>query len=63
MVKVRQFAIVTLLASLAGCVCSNVQRELEQIVKVWSMVIRASPIVPVYALTVRVQPGDVFLVQ
>ena len=63
MVKVRQFAIVTLLASLAGCVCSNVQRELEQVAKDWSMVIRASQIVPVYPLTEDLQPGDVFLVQ
>src|SRR5574337_1023556 len=63
MAKVRQFAIVTLLASLAGCVCSNVQRELEQVAKDWSMVIRASQVVPVYPLTEDLQPGDVFLVQ
>jgi len=63
MLAIWLVAIVTVLASLAGCAGSNVQRELEQVAKDWSMVIRASQVIPVYPLTEDLQPGDVFLVQ
>jgi len=63
MLTILRLAIVTILASLAGCTCGNVQRELEQVAKDWSMVIRASQVIPVYPLTEDLQPGDVFLVQ
>lgn len=63
MLTIRQCAIVTVLASLSGCACNNVQRELERVAKDWSMVIRASQVIPVYPLTEDLQPGDVFLVQ
>lgn len=69
MLTIRQVAIVTVLASLTGCASSNDQHELkqvhelEQVAKDWSMVIRASQVIPVYPLTEDLQPGDVFLVQ
>jgi hypothetical protein len=59
----RQFAIASVLVFVTGCACSSVQRELEQVAKDWSMVIRASQVIPVYPLTEDLQPGDVFLVQ
>lgn len=46
-----------------GCATELRNRELERIAKDWSMVIRASQVIPVYPLTEDLQPGDIFLVQ
>ncbi|NIO05015.1 MAG: hypothetical protein GTN74_10485 [Proteobacteria bacterium] len=46
-----------------GCATQLRNRELEQVAKDWSMVIRASQVIPVYPLTEDLQPGDIFLVQ
>jgi hypothetical protein len=46
-----------------ACASQMRNRELEQVAKDWSMVIRASQVIPVYPLTEDLQPGDVFLVQ
>ncbi|MGE3107686.1 MAG: hypothetical protein AB7G11_02060 [Phycisphaerales bacterium] len=61
----RVFGLIWLLAGaswLAGCSTGDKQTELENVAKDWSMVIRASQVIPVYPLTEDVQPGDVFLV-
>lgn len=57
--------IVWILLALAasGCARSMSDRELQRVARDWSMVIRASQILPVYPLTEDLQPGDVFLVQ
>lgn len=44
-----------------GCAGSRDQ-ELEKVARDWSLVIRASQVIPVYPLTEDVQPGDIFLV-
>jgi hypothetical protein len=36
---------------------------MEDVARDWSVVIRASQVVPVYPLTEDVQPGDIFLAQ
>ena len=46
-----------------GCSSYLRNREVEQVAKDWSMVIRASQVIPVYPLTEDLQPGDIFLVQ
>ncbi len=46
----------------AGCSTSK-QSQIEAVAKDWSMVIRASQVLPIYPLTEDIQPGDVFLVQ
>ncbi len=46
-----------------GCATRLRNQELEAVAKDWSMVIRASQVIPVYPLTEDLQPGDVFLVQ
>jgi hypothetical protein len=51
------------LALTAGCATKLRNQELEAVAKDWSMVIRASQVIPVYPLTEDLQPGDVFLVQ
>lgn len=46
--------------------CSSTQlmnKELARVAKDWSLVIRASQVIPVYPLTEDLQPGDIFLVQ
>jgi hypothetical protein len=48
---------------LGGCASTSKQGQLEAIAKDWSMVIRASQVLPIYPLTEDIQPGDVFLVQ
>lgn len=48
--------------ALSGCTTGDKQNELENVAKDWSMVIRASQVIPVYPLTEDVQPGDMFLV-
>ena len=45
-----------------GCTTSK-EAQLEAVAKEWSMVIRASQVLPIYPLTEDIQPGDVFLVQ
>jgi hypothetical protein len=47
----------------AGCATQLRNRELERVAKDWSMVVRASQVIPVYPLTEDLQPGDIFLVQ
>lgn len=50
--------------AVAPCGCgTSKQSQLEAVAKDWSMVIRASQVMPVYPLTEDIQPGDVFLVQ
>jgi hypothetical protein len=44
-----------------GCAGTK-QEQLEHVAKDWSLVIRASQVIPVYPLTEDVQPGDIFLV-
>jgi hypothetical protein len=46
-----------------GCARAMSDRELQRVARDWSMVVRASQIIPVYPLTEDLQPGDVFLVQ
>lgn len=57
--------IVWILLALAasGCARAMSDRELQRVARDWSMVIRASQILPVYPLTEDLQPGDIFLVQ
>jgi hypothetical protein len=57
--------IVWILLALAasGCARAVSDRELQRVARDWSMVIRASQILPVYPLTEDLQPGDIFLVQ
>ena len=57
--------IVWILVALAasGCARAMSDRELQRVARDWSMVIRASQILPVYPLTEDLQPGDIFLVQ
>src|SRR5437016_4213640 len=38
-------------------------KQLAHVAKDWSLVVRASQIIPVYPLTEDLLPGDVFLVQ
>ena len=51
------------LAAASGCARNVSDRELQRVARDWSMVIRASQILPVYPLTEDLQPGDIFLVQ
>ncbi len=53
-------ALSTVLAS--GCSDYLKKRELAAVAKDWSLVIRASQVIPVYPLTEDLQPGDLFLV-
>ena len=57
--------IVWILLALAasGCARAASDRELQRVARDWSMVVRASQILPVYPLTEDLQPGDIFLVQ
>ena len=45
-----------------GCTGALRNAELEKVAKDWSLVIRASQVIPVYPLTEDLQPGDVLLV-
>lgn len=47
----------------SGCASELRNIELQRVAKDWSLVIRASQIIPVYPLTEDLQPGDIFLVQ
>jgi hypothetical protein len=46
----------------SGCTATLRNSELEKVAKDWSLVIRASQVIPVYPLTEDLQPGDVLLV-
>ena len=59
----RLVALAVVLALCAGCASRMRDRQLENVAKDWSMVIRASQVIPVYPLTEDLQPGDIFLVQ
>lgn len=48
--------------TLAAC-GSTAARQLQDVAKDWSLVVRASQVIPVYPLTEDLQPGDLFLVQ
>lgn len=57
------WALAGLVAAGAAAACStSKEHQLERVAKDWSMVIRASQVIPVYPLTEDLQPGDVFLV-
>ncbi len=51
-----------LLAAFPGCSSYLKRKQLEAVAKDWSMVVRASQVIPVYPLTEDLQPGDLFLV-
>lgn len=56
-------ALATLMLFLtSGCAAKLRNSELEKVAKDWSLVIRASQVIPVYPLTEDLQPGDVMLV-
>lgn len=55
-------AIVAGAVLLGGCAESMRNNQLEKVAKDWSLVIRASQVIPVYPLTEDLQPGDVLLV-
>ena len=46
-----------------SCTASLRNKQLENVAKDWSLVIRASQVIPVYPLTEDLQPGDVLLVK
>lgn len=46
----------------ANCTTSLRNKQLENVAKDWSIVIRASQIIPVYPLSEDIQPGDVLIV-
>lgn len=46
----------------SGCTTTLRNKQLEQVAKDWSLVVRASQVIPVYPLTEDLQPGDVLLV-
>ena len=49
---------------LSGCDTTGTNgKQLAHVAKDWSLVVRASQIIPVYPLTEDLLPGDVFLVQ
>jgi hypothetical protein len=50
------------LTMLSGCTSHLRNKQLENVAKDWSYVVRASQVVPVYPLTEDLQPGDVLLV-
>lgn len=47
---------------LAGCAGHLRNKQLENVAKDWSYVVRASQVIPVYPLTEDLQPGDILLV-
>lgn len=54
--------IFVILFFLIGCTANLRKKQLENVAKDWSLVIRASQVIPVYPLTEDLQPGDVLLV-
>ncbi|MDB6111071.1 MAG: hypothetical protein JWR69_2821 [Pedosphaera sp.] len=52
------------LVPLLGCDTTRAKsRQLARVAKDWSLVVRASQVIPVYPLTEDILPGDVFLVR
>jgi len=51
-----------LCATLLGCPTTK-EEQLQNVAKDWSLVIRASQVIPVYPLTEDLRPGDIFLVE
>lgn len=47
----------------AGCAENLRNKQLGKVAKDWSLVVRASQVIPVYPLTEDLQPGDVMLVR
>jgi len=56
----RVFALV---AAVALAACASREKELQAVAKDWSMVIRASQVIPIYPLSEDLRPGDIFLVE
>lgn len=56
------FHAVLVLLLLSGCTGQLRNKQLENVAKDWSYVIRASQVIPVYPLTEDLQPGDILLV-
>ena len=51
-------------ATLVGCdTTRSKSKQLARVAKDWSLVVRASQVIPVYPLTEDILPGDVFLVR
>ena len=48
---------------LGGCATTMRNEQLARVAKDWSLVVRASQVIPVYPLTEDLVPGDVFLVR
>lgn len=48
---------------LGGCATTMRDEQLARVAKDWSLVIRASQVIPVYPLTEDLEPGDMFLVR
>lgn len=61
----KKYALIVPVAALmtAGCATPSKLEQLQEVARDWSMVVRASQVIPVYPLSQDVQPGDVFLVQ
>lgn len=53
---------VVALVMLSGCNAHMRNKQLEEVAKDWSYVVRASQVIPVYPLTEDLQPGDMLLV-
>ncbi|MEM1450802.1 MAG: hypothetical protein AAGI22_16900 [Planctomycetota bacterium] len=59
----RLFLSLVAITSLTACPPSNLRNDqLESVAKDWSLVVRASQVIPVYPLSEDLQPGDVLLV-
>ena len=59
-----QVLVLGLSVVLVGCDSTKAKsRQLARVAKDWSLVVRASQVIPVYPLTEDILPGDVFLVQ
>ncbi|MBI2069566.1 MAG: hypothetical protein HYT79_03110 [Elusimicrobia bacterium] len=56
-------ALVSLVALLTFTGCASMEKQMQTVAKDWSMLIRASQVIPVYPLTEDLQPGDIFLVE
>jgi hypothetical protein len=52
-----------LVGLLAGCANTIRDEQLARVAKDWSLVVRASQVIPVYPLTEDLVPGDMFLVR
>lgn len=65
-VFLTSFLVMTTVIALTinGCSTTGAKvKQLERVAKDWSLVIRASQVIPVYPLIEDLQPGDIFLVQ